>query len=81
MAVAKTRIVLLATRAKVGVVQARDGATYKEIGVRVGAAPSLVGQCASRHWPARDKAMAYQPGSRKRDVGPRPLPPGGTTLS
>jgi hypothetical protein len=55
-----------------------EGATYKEIGEQVGTAPSLVSQFASRHWPAR--AMAYQPGGRKRDVGPRPLPPGRATL-
>jgi hypothetical protein len=54
-----------------------EGATYKEIGERVGVAASLVSQFASRHWPAREKAMA---GGRKRDVGPRPLPPGRATL-
>jgi hypothetical protein len=58
-----------------------EGATYKGIGERVGAAPSLVSQFASRHWPARDQAMAYQPGGRKRGrVGPRPLPRGRATL-
>ena len=58
-----------------------EGATYKHIGKQVGAAASLVGQFASRHWPARDQAMAYQPGSRKRGSdGPRPLPRGRATL-
>jgi hypothetical protein len=58
-----------------------EGATYKHIGKQVGAAASLVSQFASRHWPARDQAMAYQPGSRKRDrIGPRSLPRGRATL-
>ena len=35
-----------------------EGATYKHIGEQVGAAASLVSQFASRHWPARDQAMA-----------------------
>jgi hypothetical protein len=57
-----------------------EGATYKHIGEQVGAAPALVSAFASRHWPPRDKAMAYQPGGRKRDQTPRPagrstLPP------
>jgi hypothetical protein len=57
------------------------GATYKHIGEQVGAAASLVSQFASRHLPARDQAMAYQPGSRKRGSDrPRPLPPGRATL-
>jgi hypothetical protein len=57
------------------------GALFKEIGAQVGAAPSLISQFASRHWPPRDKALDYQPGGRKRDrVGPRPLPRGRTTL-
>jgi len=55
------------------------GATFKHIGEQVGAAASLVSQFASCHWPARDQAMADQPGGRKRD-GPRPLPPGRATL-
>jgi hypothetical protein len=55
-----------------------EGATYKHIGEQVGAAASLVGQFASRHWPAR--AMAYRPGGRKRDRGPRSLPRGRATL-
>jgi hypothetical protein len=57
-----------------------EGATYRHIGERVGAAPSLVSQFALRHWPERDQAMAYQPGGRKRDARPRPLPRGRATL-
>jgi hypothetical protein len=58
-----------------------EGATYKHIGKQVGAAASLISQFASRHWPVRDKAMAYQPGSRKRSsAGPRSLPRGRATL-
>jgi hypothetical protein len=56
-----------------------EGATYKEIGKQVGAAPSLISQFASRHWPPRDQAMAYQPGGRKRDRA-RPRPAGRSTL-
>jgi hypothetical protein len=57
-----------------------EGATYTQIGERVGAAPSLIGQFAARHWPPRDQAMAYLPGRLKRDRPPRPagrstLPP------
>lgn len=57
-----------------------EGATYKVIGEQVGAAPSLVSQFAARHWPPRDKAMGYQPGSRKRSRPPRRLPAGRSTL-
>jgi hypothetical protein len=58
-----------------------DGATHKHIGEQVGAAPPLISQFAARHWPARDQAMGYRPGGRKRDrVGPRPLPRGRATL-
>jgi hypothetical protein len=56
-----------------------EGATYKHIGERVGAAASLVGAFAARHWPPRDMAMAYQPGGRKRDRD-RPRPAGRSTL-
>jgi hypothetical protein len=58
-----------------------EGANYKHIGKQVSAAASLVSQFASRHWPARDQAMAYQPGGRKRGSDePRPLPRSRTTL-
>jgi hypothetical protein len=56
-----------------------EGATYKDISERVGAAPSLISQFASRHWPPRDKAMARQPGGRKRNRD-RPRPAGRSTL-
>jgi hypothetical protein len=57
------------------------GATYKAIGERVGAEPQLVSQFAARHWPERDKSMAYRPGRHKRELRrPRPLPPGHPTL-
>lgn len=57
-----------------------EGATFKEIGERVAAAPSLVSQFAARHWPARDQAMGYRPDGRKRGRGPRSLPRGRATL-
>jgi hypothetical protein len=56
-----------------------EGATFKEIGERVGVAPSLIGQFAARHRPLRDMTMAYQPGGRKRVRG-RPRPAGRSTL-
>jgi hypothetical protein len=58
-----------------------EGATFKEIGEQVRAAPSLVSQFASRHWSRRDKALDYQPGRLKRERdGQRPLPRGRATL-
>jgi hypothetical protein len=56
-----------------------DGSTFKEIGERVGVAPSLIGQFAARHWPPRDHALSYQPGGRKRHRD-RPRPAGRSTL-
>jgi hypothetical protein len=56
-----------------------EGASYKSIGEQVGAASSLIIAFASRHWPPRDKAMAYKPGGRKRDRD-RPRPAGRSTL-
>jgi hypothetical protein len=56
-----------------------EGALFKDIGERVGAAPSLVSQFASRHWPPRDKALDYNPGRLKRDAT-RPRPAGRSTL-
>jgi hypothetical protein len=44
------------------------GATYKAIGERVGAEPQLVSQFAARHWPKRDKPMAYRPGRPQAQV-------------
>jgi hypothetical protein len=35
-----------------------EGATFKEIGGRVGAAPPLISQFAARNWPPRDKRPA-----------------------
>jgi hypothetical protein len=54
-----------------------EGASYTQIGEQIGASPSLIGQFASRHWPPREQALAYQPGGRKRD---RPRPAGRSTL-
>jgi hypothetical protein len=58
-----------------------EGVSYTSIGEQIGAAPSLIGQFAARHWPPRDKTMAYQPGGRKRDATRRrPRPAGRSTL-
>jgi hypothetical protein len=56
-----------------------EGALFKDIGEQVGAAPNLVSQFASRHWPPRDQALDYQPGRLKRDAA-RPRPAGRSTL-
>ncbi|MGD0110185.1 MAG: hypothetical protein ABSC06_40160 [Rhodopila sp.] len=59
-----------------------EGASYTSIGEQIGAAPSLIGQFAARHWPPRDKTtMAYQPGGRKRDATRRRPRPAGRSAA